>query len=124
MINFKSVTLWLLPFALSFLLQKQLMLVDGRSTSDKSNAESASILNQALDELLQKLYGDIEPRDEILWNTKHSEHVGDDNAIHYSNEWLVHVPNGKEAADGLAAQSGYENLGEVRTRSNLLINCS
>lgn len=119
MINFKSVTLWLLPFALNLVLQ-QLVLVECKSTRKDS---SVSGLNQALDGLLLKLYGDIEPRDEILWNTKHAEHVGDDNAIHYSNEWLVYVQE-KEAADRLAAQSGYENLGEVRTRSNLLINCS
>ncbi|OXA64410.1 Neuroendocrine convertase 1 [Folsomia candida] len=109
MINFKSVTLWLLPFALNLVLQ-QLVLVECKSTRKDS---SVSGLNQALDGLLLKLYGDIEPRDEILWNTKHAEHVGDDNAIHYSNEWLVYVQE-KEAADRLAAQSGYENLGELK----------
>jgi len=70
-------------------------------------------LNEALDNLLFQLYGDIEPRQELFWEPHHSNHIGDENALHYTNEWLVHVNGGKEAADSLAARSGYENLGEV-----------
>lgn len=32
---------------------------------------------------------------------------------HYTPTWAVHVPGGKEAADGVAWDHGFINLGEV-----------
>jgi hypothetical protein len=106
------------------LISPLLLEVNCRSVLNKSSPENTSIdpdtfirLNQALDRLLVQLYGDIEPRQELFWEPQHSNHIGDDNALHYTNEWLVHVSQGKEAADHLAVQSGYENLGEVRDKN-------
>ena len=31
----------------------------------------------------------------------------------WTNQWAVHVPNGKGAADRVALEHGFENLGEV-----------
>lgn len=33
---------------------------------------------------------------------------------HYSNEFAVHIPNGKEAADEIATRHGFVNVGQVR----------
>lgn len=33
---------------------------------------------------------------------------------HYTPTWAVHVPDGKEAADAVARDHGFINLGEVR----------
>lgn len=37
-------------------------------------------------------------------------------AHHYTPTWAVHVPAGKEAADAVARDHGFVNLGEVRLR--------
>lgn len=71
-------------------------------------------VNEALDRLIEMLYGDIEPKNEIFWEPPHSSHIGHDNALHYTNEWLVHVTGGDEEANRIAAAAGYENLGQVR----------
>lgn len=34
-------------------------------------------------------------------------------AAHYTPTWAVHVPGGKEAADAVAGDHGFINLGEV-----------
>ena len=36
----------------------------------------------------------------------------------YLNEWSVHIPAGKEAADRFAAENGLVNLGEIIPGSN------
>ncbi|KAG7300213.1 hypothetical protein JYU34_015771 [Plutella xylostella] len=33
---------------------------------------------------------------------------------HYTPTWAVHVPGGREAADAVANEHGFVNLGEVR----------
>lgn len=32
----------------------------------------------------------------------------------FLNEWAVHIPGGRRVADAVAAELGYENLGQVR----------
>lgn len=34
----------------------------------------------------------------------------------FLNEWAVHIPGGQRVADAVAAELGYENLGQVRWR--------
>lgn len=33
---------------------------------------------------------------------------------HYTPTWAVHIPGGKDAADAVATDHGFINLGEVR----------
>lgn len=78
-------------------------------------------VNEALDRLIEMLYGDIEPKNEIFaWEPPHSSHVGHDNALHYTNEWLVHVTGGDQEANRIATAAGYENKGQVK--DNICIN--
>lgn len=37
---------------------------------------------------------------------------------HYTPTWAVHIPAGDEAADAVALEYGFVNLGEVRERLN------
>lgn len=39
---------------------------------------------------------------------------------HYTPTWAVHVPGGKEAADAVASDNGFINLGEVSDSSVVL----
>ena len=52
----------------------------------------------------------------IFWSiflSVHAFHDGRETASLYSNEWVVHVEGNEEAADILADNLGYENLGEI-----------
>jgi hypothetical protein len=40
---------------------------------------------------------------------------------HYTPTWAVHVPAGKEAADAVARDHGFANLGEVRVFYNTMM---
>lgn len=81
--------------------------------SNISRAQFYGNINGALDRLIEMLYGDIEPKSELFWEPQHSSHVGHDNAIHFTNEWLVHIDGGDEEAAKIAAEAGYENFGQV-----------
>ncbi|KPI98387.1 Furin-like protease 1, isoform 1-CRR [Papilio xuthus] len=39
-------------------------------------------------------------------------------AAHYTPTWAVHVPEGREAADAVAAEHGFINLGEQTKQEN------
>ena len=68
---------------------------------------------QNLDDLLRSLYGDFEPESELFLEPRFANHGGDESALHYTNEWLVYVPNGEEKANQLANDTGYLNMGQV-----------
>ncbi|VVD02083.1 unnamed protein product [Leptidea sinapis] len=40
---------------------------------------------------------------------------------HYTPTWAVHVPGGKEAADSVAVDHGFINLGEVTCSVNITL---
>lgn len=51
----------------------------------------------------------------ILVGLGQAFHDGTETANDYSNEWVVNLEGSEEAASFLAAQLGYENVGEVYT---------
>lgn len=87
----------------------------GAFANNSKTDEYYNHVNEALDRLIEMLYGDIEPRNEIFaWEPPHSSHLGHDNALHYTNEWLVHVTGGDQEANRIATAAGYENMGQVK----------
>ncbi|KAI5651323.1 peptidase s8 pro-domain-containing protein [Phthorimaea operculella] len=45
-----------------------------------------------------------------------------DARAHFTPTWAVHIPDGKEAADAVAAEHGFVNLGEVTSELKTAIN--
>jgi len=67
-----------------------------------------------LDDLLRNLYGEyFEPESELFYEPRFASHGGTENAIQYTNEWLVYVPGGEQQAHQLANDTGYVILGAV-----------
>lgn len=73
----------------------------------------AQKLDRTVQNVLDRLYGDIEPVEEIFPGLNHPNHIGEENAQHFTNEWVVHIPGGKHNADFVASDAGYENAGQV-----------
>ncbi|ODM92521.1 Neuroendocrine convertase 1 [Orchesella cincta] len=73
-----------------------------------------SNVNGALDRLIEMLYGDIEPKSVLFREPLYASHAGLDNALHYTNEWVVHIDGGDQEANRIAEKAGYVNLGQVK----------
>jgi proprotein convertase subtilisin/kexin type 1 len=67
-----------------------------------------------LDLLLLRIHDSLDDNNGILWEPRHSKHSGHDNALNFTNEWIVHIPNGDEHANMVAREAGYVNLGPVK----------
>lgn len=95
----------LIGFIFLLLLSSEIFSRDLSSNRDLKELELRYILEALA----------LNPRNnEILYEPRHSEHSGHDDAINFTNEWIVHVPNGDEQANQVALETGYENLGLVR----------